>query len=74
MHYQAPEAGVLHWQVYNLRGQRVFDSGPQRVWRGENLFTIDLGPAAAGIYLLRIEGSGPGGAWPGLTRKITLLK
>ncbi len=67
--FDSPRAGMARLGVYNLLGQQVYDSGPQRIQRGPNLSPIQLDAHSAGVYILVLEG--PGFA---TERKITLLK
>jgi len=53
-----PAAGTLSTEVYNMSGTPVYKSKAMKVLSQQKNFSIDLGHAASGSYLLRIVNNG----------------
>lgn len=67
--FSLTQASAVSFQVFNLAGQRVRDSGNLRLSAGTHTWKLDGKALSSGVYLLKM--TTPAGVY---TRKITLLK
>lgn len=72
--FVVPSPGEARIEVYNLRGQRVLQTGRFPVKQGFVTRSIDFTPLASGIYLVRLEFVDGAGNTKHLLKKATYLR